>query len=60
MVVRDARCVGVQPTGALVFQQRAGGGEEPDGTLRVILLPGDRREALEVVGGAGFVSGLGR
>jgi hypothetical protein len=39
---------------------RAGGGEEADGALRVVLLVGDGRQGLGVVGGACFVSGLGR
>ena len=58
--MRDTRHGCVQPAAAFGFQERACGGEQPDGALRVVLLSGDGREALEVVGGACFVSGLGR
>ena len=58
--MRDTWHERVQPAAALGFQERAGGGEQPRGTLRVILLPCDGRQSLEVVGGACFVSGLGR
>jgi hypothetical protein len=60
IVVRDTWHDCVQPAAAFGFQERACGGEQPDGALRVVLLSGDGREALEVVGGGCFVSGLGR
>jgi hypothetical protein len=50
----------VQPAAAARFQDRAGGGEQAHGSPRVALLHGDGRQDLEIVGGAGFVSGLGR
>ena len=52
--------VGVQPAAAAGFQLRARGGEQAHGTLRVVLLAGDGRQRLEVVGAACFVSDLGR
>jgi len=58
--VRDTWHDCVQPAAAFGFQERACGGEQPDGALRVVLLPGDGCEALEVIGGACFVSGFGR
>ena len=50
----------MQPAAATAFQHRTGGREQPDGALRVVLQAGHRCHAFEVVGGAGFVSGLGR
>ena len=50
----------MQPAAAIGFQLRAGGGEQADSALRVVLLCGDGGEGLEVVGGAGFVPGFGR
>ena len=60
IVVRGAWHVGVQPAAAVGLQLRARGGEQADGALRVVLLAGDGRQGLEVVGGACLVSGLGR
>src|ERR1700722_14814680 len=60
IVVRGARHVGAQPAAAIGFQLRAGGGEQADSALRVVLLGGDGGEGFEVVGGAGFVPGFGR
>lgn len=60
VVLWDTWHVGVQPAAAFGFPERAGGGEQPHGTLRVVSLPGDGRQSLEVVGGVCFVSGLGR
>ncbi len=60
IVVRDARHEGVQPAASPGVQDRAGGSEQAYGTLRVVLLSGDARQDLEIVGGAGFVAGLGR
>jgi hypothetical protein len=60
IVVRDAGHEGVQPAAAPGLQDRAGGSEQADGTLRVVLLSGDGRKDLQIVGGTGFVAGLGR
>ena len=60
IVVRGAWHVGVQPAAATGFQLRARGEEQAHGTVRVVLLAGDGRQGLEIVGGACFVSGLGR
>src|SRR6185312_12243016 len=57
VAVRGAGHVCVQPAAAAGFQLRAGGGEQANGTLRVVLA-GDGRQGLEVVGCACFVSGL--
>jgi hypothetical protein len=56
IVVRDARYEGVQPAATAGGQDRAGGSEQAYGPLRVVLLCGDARQDLEIVGGAGFVS----
>ena len=40
----------VQPAAAFGYQERACGGEQPGGALRVVLLPGDGREALVDLG----------
>jgi hypothetical protein len=58
--VRGAWHISVQPAAAAGFQLGARGGEQAHGTLRVVLLAGDGRQGLEVVGGACLVSGLGR
>jgi hypothetical protein len=60
IVGRNTGHEGVQPAAAPGVQDRAGGSEQADGTLRVVLLCGDGGQDLEVVGGAGFVADLGR
>jgi hypothetical protein len=60
IVVREARHEGVQPAAAAGVKDQAGGGEQAYSTLRVVLLSGEGRQDLEIVGGAGFVAGLGR
>jgi hypothetical protein len=58
--VRGAWHVGVQPAVAAGFQLGARGGEQADGAVGVVLLGGDGRQGLKVVGRACFVAGLGR
>jgi hypothetical protein len=58
VVGRDPWHEGARPAAAAGVQDRAGGGEQADGSLRVVLLCGDGRQDFEV-GGAGFVAGLG-
>jgi len=41
--VRDPWHDCVQPAAAFGYQERAGGGEQPGGALRVVLLSGDGR-----------------
>ena len=60
VVVRGARDECVQPAAALGFQERAGGGEQAHGALRVVRQAGHRGQGLEVVRGTRLVSCLGR
>jgi hypothetical protein len=51
VIMRGARHVRVQPAAAAGLQLRGGGGQQPGGALRVILLPRHGGQRLEVVGG---------